>query len=228
MRLGIFGDSFSCEEVMNKKCLGHPNLPKIGNSWVTYLREYYDITNYSVMGCDPFYMYEKFLRYHHAHDIIIFVFPRPGRISTSFEGKEIHIANERIVGDEPVYPAYADWHKYLFNEKKETHHALQIKREMLEIRPDVKFMYGATWDHSDRNNSLINISHLENESWGEDTASVTKKYMDLRYSHFTKTNNIILYRKTLNCLSKNQEIRIDKSDFVKPSKEEKKCYLISK
>ena len=226
MDLAIFGDSYSYEGVMYSDYKDHPNLQ--GSSWVTQLRSDFDITNYSVRGCDPYYMYQKFLQNQANHDKIIFLFPRPGRISTVFEGNEIHIPNVPEPDKSVVHQAYAQWHKYLYNEEKEIHHAQHIKDCIRAIRPDAKFMYGTNWAHSRESESLMYISRLENESWNEDALSIRSKYIDLRYNHLTAANNFILYKTVKYALSNGGDIMIDPSDFIKPSQEEKQCYLIPK
>jgi hypothetical protein len=224
--LAIFGDSYSYEQVLYSDYKDHPNVK--GLSWVAHLRSNFKITNYSVRGCDPYYMYKKFLENQSNHDKIIFLFPRPGRISTVFEGNEIHISNVLEPDKSEVHQAYAQWHKYLYDEEKEIHHALHLKDSIRALRPDVKFMYGTNWAHPRESESLMYISRLENDAWNEDAISIRTKYIDLRYNHLTATNNFILYRTVKYALSNGGDIIINPEDFIKPSEEEKECYLIPK
>ena len=227
MNFGIFGDSFSYEDVLNNNLLKHPLLPNAGSSWVNLLRQNYDITNYSTKGCDPYYMYKVFMDNHSQHDNIIFVFPRPGRISIN--GFHIpFVENTSGMGTDVEYVAYSMWHKHLYNEEKESHYVRLLKASIIETRPDVKFMYGANWEFGFEATPIINISRLEDKAWGETALEIRRKYMDLRYCHMTKENNITLYKLVLDQITSGTEIKIDYTQFRAPSLEEKECYLIPK
>lgn len=238
MKIGIFGDSFSYEEILYKTYSNHANVKQIGKSWVTYLREDFDIINYSVKGCESFYMYNKFLEEHEKYDKILFMFPRPGRVSVSVDGVEIHIPHvfnvEEFINlsdsekEKNIYTAYKYWHDYIYNDAKECFFANLLVEEIKKVRSDVFFMYGANWNFYEDTLPITHISHKENDAWNESFYTIRQKYIDLRYNHLTKENNEILSMIVKESILNSKKIKIDSNKFYKPTIAMKQVYLIEK
>lgn len=238
MEIGIFGDSFSYEKVLNDKYSDHSNIDKIGYSWVTHLRNDFSIENYSVKGCEPFYMYKKFVKEHKKYDKIIFVFPRPGRFSLNLDDKEIHIPHvpniENLINssktqkEKEIYMAYKCWYDHLRNDHKECFFANLLKKEIKNIRPDAFIIYGANWMFKDKTSPIIHISYQENDAWNESFWTIRDSYVDLRYNHLIKENNELLYKYISKCIKENKRIKINPKEFIVPDSQMKDTYLIKK
>lgn len=230
--LGIFGDSFSYEGCMHNSY----NLKAVGKSWVYLLRNEYSIENYSVRGCDAFYMYNIFLRNHSKYDRVIFVFPRPGRMSVSTDSNFIHIPNVYNIDfllkraetekEKETYLAYKSWQDYLYDDDKECFIGNMLKQQILRVRPDTKILYGASWSYDEDTSAIIDISHQENIAWNETHESIRSNYVDVRYNHITKENNILFYEFIKANIAYDKPLKFKHQDFFTPPESDKKCYLI--
>jgi hypothetical protein len=79
MKLGIYGDSFSC--INTRWGDGKVDKPHLGLSWVEVLENAgHTINNYAESGSAFMFSYEKFLMEHKNNDLNIFIVTSPHRI----------------------------------------------------------------------------------------------------------------------------------------------------
>ena len=76
MKVAVFGDSFAAPKHDSKTDAGL-------KSWVDYLSEKHDVTNYAIEGSSLYYSVRQFMTFNYPYDKIIFVTTAPGRLYLS-------------------------------------------------------------------------------------------------------------------------------------------------
>jgi hypothetical protein len=231
MKIAIYGDSFGSEDLLFNQY--HPNIEQIGKPWVSYLREKYEIVNYCRPASDLYYSYKIFKENYSQFDKNIFLITSSGRFSFKFDNAYIHSHSifsaqgkykiEKDSMKKKALQAVIDYFRYLQDSDKD--------REIDElILKEIKCLdSNALLIHCFGKNGLFNITKQEDIAWNSKlTYSALDPVLDVRYSHITKENNIILSKLVDECLIQNKEFIFDIKQFYTPTLQQKDLYLVPK
>lgn len=230
MKMAVFGDSFAAPLHNMKKDLGL-------KSWVDYLGEKYDVTNYAVEGSSLYYSVQQFILKQFLYDKIIFVITTPGRLY--LEGNVV------LENHDHIHLSSLSMAEFLYNEHKDkkeiisqelatvsqaaiqyfTHiqrvkydrfvHDLQVNH-IKSIRPDVILLPTSSDSYRFHmtNPCLYDITVMENKHWGipADYGSPD----DYRRCHMSNENNLILSKLAEQWLQ-GEPVNININDFVVPA-----------
>lgn len=127
MSIAIYGDSFAVpSEDTNRK------------SWVDYLSEHFDITNYAAVGSNLVYSMDKFYRHNEKHQLNIFLVTSYGRLwvenlktapagLAGYSTVKYHLDSCDDIDDKKVLQAAHDYYLYLENKE----HQILMHRAMV-------------------------------------------------------------------------------------------------
>lgn len=231
MKIAIYGDSFGYEDLLFNEY--HPNIEKIGKSWVSYLRKEYEILNFCQPASDLYYSYNIFKDNYSKFDKNIFLITSSGRFSFKHNNQFLHshsIASaqgklkiEQSYHKKKALQAVIDYFEYLQDIDRDQTIDLLIKEDIYKLDPNVLTI------ECFNENGLVNITKQEDIQWNAKlTYSALDKVLDLRFSHMTKENNFILFQLVKECLTENKKFVFDINNFYKPNIEQKNLYLVSK
>ena len=121
MNIGIYGDSFACH--LDKPYTKHG----IRKSWVDYIRDQHEVTNYSLPGSNLSFTHDKVLTHNGSHDINIVLVTHAGRLylpNLSIPQKycpSINYAEDRLIDstdetDIAIFKAAKDYFIYIEND----------------------------------------------------------------------------------------------------------------
>lgn len=234
MKIGIFGDSFGYH---------HDFWP--GESWVTLLKNDFDIDFYTQNGSSLFWSYKNLLENYSKYDKIIFLITRYNRIETSFKSfpspdmakiymqeKDNPSINRLVAKSIMNYMVYAMEDSVVDEQYLLFHSLILEKIEAMNL--DILFIV-CFREHRIPNINrpgLYDITMLEQEGWGDRWTKYLKfhgKFWEERQCHMTEENNIILYNQVKNVLPSvkgNCYLDINLKDFQKETDFNK--YLPSK
>ena len=231
MKIAIYGDSFGSETPIFET--EHANLKKIGSSWVTLLRQHYDVENFCVSGSDYYFSFNNFLKNYKNYDINIFIETSCNRLTSKYKDTYIHnhsiasadakLKNSRDTNLNKIYKACIDYFVYLHDSEKDETLTRLMRREIERLDKNCFFI------KSFGQQGLFNITLKENAVWSVDpTYTQADDFLDLRYCHMTKENNEVLYKTILQTIKANDKFHYSLSDFVDPSIQDKDLYLVQK
>lgn len=229
MKVAVFGDSFAAPKHDSKTDAGL-------KSWVDYLSEKHDVTNYAIEGSSLYYSVRQFMTFNYPYDKIIFVTTAPGRLYLSDnpileEHGHTHLSslsyaefvyNENKNKTDPASieitktaQAVIQYFTYIQRTKYDKFiHELQIDH-IKKIRPDVIIVPAFRVLHQVKSLSpcLYDITEMENAHWG-----IPLNYgdpADTRRCHMSKENNLILAGLAEQWLQ-GEPVNINISNFVIP------------
>lgn len=208
LTLGIYGDSFAHSKKNTRK------------SWIDYLQEHYDITNYGVDGSGVYWSYSKFLKTYKQFDFIIFLVTSCDRIhiktkDLNSQWQHLHSANGcenwlnekdqdgiptvTDVMDRKIIKVVQDYMIYAQSREEAYEYAklmveniIRLKRELLIIP-----CFNLDWCYVPQyNGNLYDISLLDVDHYGgKDGYGIEQFGYDLRQCHLNDRNNEILANK---------------------------------
>ena len=230
MKIGVFGDSFASLKFEQNTTL----------TWVDFLSEKYDVTNFALPSSNLYYSANKFMETVSSFDKIIFVATVPGRL---------HFPDWVTVGNRDKFIAGLEVAEWKFNNSTKHLTSIEIKalkaaidyytyiddvkfnnfiqqlmiKKVIDSRPDAivlpvsKSSYGEPdLMHS---TSLLDIFNKENQAWGITATDLLNNYVDLRNCHMTAENNVVLANKVEQWLD-GQPVEIILDEFVTPMNKE--------
>jgi len=238
MKIGIYGDSYSCYHTkwdMGKKFNKH-----LGPSWVKIIESTgNEVTNYAEFGSAFLFSYEKFLQNHHKHDLNIFVVSCPTRIYIKA------LDGIKLFGGTSVDMEYDKVKKLPFYERKNIHLDIltslkvyvRLYRDMDMDRNIQHALVNNLWNlHyntivipgfddsiSQTNICLNDASRFEMKLIDEEKYNKKDiRYLNcLRKCHFSEENNEVLANLIFDAISKSKKIVEFPLDLIKkPSKSE--------
>jgi hypothetical protein len=231
MKIAIYGDSFGYEDLLFNEY--HPNIEIIGKSWVSYLRKEYEISNFCQPASDLYYSYNLFKENYSKFDKNIFLVTSSGRFSFKHNNQFLHShsiasAQGKLKIEQNYYKkkalqAVINYFEYLQDIDKDQTIDRLIKEDIIKLDPSVLLIecFGKE--------GLVNITKQEDIQWNSKlTYSALDKVLDLRFSHMTRENNLILFKLVNNCLIENKKFAFDINNFYKPAIEQKNLYLVPK
>lgn len=231
MKVAIYGDSFGYEELLFNQY--HSNIEKIGKSWVTYLRDNYEIINYCQPASDLYYSYQNFKKNYSRFDKNIFLITSSSRFSFKYDDTYIHshsIASaqgklkiEKNTSKQTTLSAVVEYFTYLQDTDRDQEIDSLMYNEIMRLDPNVLLIdcFG--------NNGLVNITKQEDTAWNSRlTYSALDKVLDIRFSHMTKENNLILFDLVNKCLKENNPFEFNLNNFYSPTLKQKDLYLVQK
>lgn len=232
--MGIWGDSFAAFRVNQTSNTIH---------WFDVLQKYYTIDNWAVCASSIDYSYTRFMENHHKYEKNIFVVTHPGRIwlknalppsspyyqYTHLNGLILAEINYNLIKKTMpnnmlavnTFEAAINYFKYIQNDALDIHSALNMIKEIKNVRPDTLMI--ACFESQNNiiskvlghENSLNDIALMENQSLGI-TEKYFTKFEDGRNCHITEENNIILGKKMLEWLETSKVV-LDLNDFYRPT-----------
>ena len=229
--IGIFGDSFAA------RSWGNSNL-----AWPELLEKdhgYTNITNFAEPASSLYFSYDKFVKYQHKFEKIIFVVTTPGRFSFTSQieipkGTHRHFlpnvhAFSNIWSDDVNYKNAVDavkkYFTYLYNDTEDLHKTIGLVHNLKLMRPDALLiptcfipmpstLASVNLLKDPRFKSAMNeIARREIEITGNNYHEVISKGRDSRNSHMSQTNNKIFAEKIANYLETDNFL-LDVNDFV--------------
>lgn len=232
LKISIFGDSFSDTREYDEKSRHR----KSSKSWVKLLHENYNVTNYSESGTSLLWSFSKFLECGDKFDKVIFLVGSNDRIFTptlTNEDFPLHLSPQHLLSDklraetskllsenlnktkiwENLNFYYRHIHNDIFsNIITDLIISDLIRNKNILIIP----CFRETTDKIKNTDiSLIDIVNMENENWGVDwnyIRNTPKK--DLRHSHMTDENNLMLYEKIQNWILTGQ-FNLTVTDYIR-------------
>ena len=235
MKIGIFGDSFAAPKY------DHP-LNDTATTWVECLGKNYYVKTFGINGASLFYSMQLFLKNHHLFDRNIFAITNPHRFVipdhkqvlpkhmrficglNSVEIFEAAIKNKTQKNKKEILELLNHAKNYIIHvqdkEFNEYAHNLlmdQIKR----IRPDtilVPCFYDSLIE-LDGSLPLAAGVTIENDAWGISAERYSKlmiDHVDIRPTHFTEENNMMLAEKINECLQNNSKFTLQQNDVILP------------
>lgn len=231
IKIGVFGDSFGYEGSIFNEPINKSNI-SIGYSWVTLLRNNFEIDNFSQPGSDLYFSYYNFINNYKKYNKNIFLITNHNRFSFKFNSNFIHAhsidtAKFHYINNtgrkREALKASLDYFLYLQDDEKD----ILLKNLFIN---DIKNKKSNTiFINCFGYNSLNEIMQIENQAWNLPTKyTLNKKFIDIRKSHLTKENNEILYQKVLKSLIYNSDLEINSESFRIPSIQEKQDYIFIK
>lgn len=231
MKIAIYGDSFGTEEPIYQTY--HKNLEKIGVSWVSLLKQHYDITNFCEAGSDHYFSFNNFLENYKLYDINIFIETSPYRLSTVYKNTYIHnhnidsarakLKNETNLDKTAIYQASIDYFLYLQHNTRDETISKLFREKISLLDPNCLII------ESFGDNGLFNITLMENQVWNfSPTYTKNDQLLDLRYCHMTMENNQVFYSIIKDCIEEKTEFVFQRDKFIAPKKEDQEIYLVKK
>jgi hypothetical protein len=231
MKIGLYGDSFGYEKPIYG--INHPKLSDINPSWVTLLREHYSIDNFCCPASDLYFSYNNFVSNYKKFDLNIFIATSPHRLSINYNNTIIHnsglnSAESKLKTDSDIFrnkihKASVDYFLYLQDIQRDVVFSTLIKESIQKLDQNCIIIdaFGS--------NGLFNITNMENKSWKiSPSYTLLDSFLDLRYCHFTEENNHILYNTICLCIKNKLNFELDLKNFVTPSFDVRRKYLIKK
>jgi hypothetical protein len=210
MKIGIFGDSFAQSIIWPADV--HR---RVGKSWSEILSEKYDVTNFGLGGSSTYYSYDKFIKVHDKFDRVIFISSQPGRITltddlmlkssafgdlrrrqiTGYNDAEDSINLLRVRDpnstDMVKLNAALDYFTYIENRHEQLTINKLYEDAVLNLRPDCLLV--PAFIKRDPNVIPLNdIAMMEISHWGDVARELLKTHREIRRSHMTEENNLIL------------------------------------
>jgi hypothetical protein len=216
IKIGIFGDSYAkkADMLIDRK------------SWVEYLAEDFDVTNYGEVGSNQAYSYDKFLQNHNRHHVNIFFVTSYGRlwvpqlqtITKGIAGMNTVLYNLNICTeslDTKILQAAHDYYMYLENEEQQKlMHTAMVKDLMTYTNTIIVPCFNVeslvpNWEGA----YLADISDLDKNFYNIDYYTVDK-----RPCHLNDQNNRIFASKLKEYLLSNRidQFYIDIQDYEYP------------
>lgn len=231
MKVAIYGDSFGYEDLLFNEY--HPNVEKIGKSWVSYLKDYYRVDNFCKPASDLYYSYKQFLNNYKKYDKNIFLITSPGRLSFKFNTDFIHSHNlisamgklkiEKNSDNQKALQAAIDYFNFIQDIERDKCIDNLLIKEIIQLDSNALVIncFG--------DNGLYNITKLEDSTWNiKLTYSALDSLLDIRYSHMTKENNLVLFDIVKDCIDNNKKFVFNLSNFNSPAMKQKDLYLVQK
>jgi hypothetical protein len=233
MKIGIFGDSYACNNpLLHAKFVGE-ELAAEKKSWIDHIEaeKKTRVANHAMMGSSLYYSYSQFKKYQRTYDKIIFIVTDWGRlwvknISTihphipGFAHCEVKLkyADIEDSDDREILQAAYDYYVYLENHEREIDfHKLMIN-EILRVRSDVLLIPAfpneghslvPTWSGP----CLKDISDIDCHFF-----KVPSDGQDLKHCHFNNENNLIFAKQIINWIDHQTPLHIDLRDYQAPTK----------
>jgi hypothetical protein len=210
MKIGIFGDSFAQSIIWPADVHS-----RVGKSWSEILSEKYDVTNFGLGGSSTYYSYDRFIKVHNKFDRVIFISSFPGRITldddsmltchflgpmgrrqiTSYNDalRQLNVVKTINQDHDDIIKLNTALNYYLYLENKQEQLTINRLYEdaVLNLRPDCLLLPAFIQRKPDII-PLFDISRMEIEHWGEPVTELIKTHRDIRRSHMTEGNNLIL------------------------------------
>jgi hypothetical protein len=230
MKIGIFGDSYACNNpLLSSYFIGEEATAR--KSWIDHIEieKKIRVANHSMMGSGLYYSYNQFKKYQRTYDKIIFIVTNWGRLWVP----NIHAGHPHIPGlahceekmqysvdedDREIFKAAYDYYVYLENQDKEIDlHKLMIS-DILRIRSDALLIpvfnneqqsFVPNWAGS----TLRDISDIDCHFFKRQTGGP-----DLKHCHFNDENNLIFAKHIINWIDHGTPLLIDLRDYQAPTK----------
>ena len=210
MKIGIFGDSFAQSIIWP----GDVHR-RVGKSWSEILSEKYDVTNFGLGGSSTYYSYKKFVKQQSKFDKVIFISSQPGRITlddecalkcdflgdlgrhqiTSYDDalRQLNIVKNTKQDPIDIIKLNTAMNYYLYLENRQEQLTINRLYEdaVLSLRPDCLMAPAFVQRESDKI-PLHDISVMEIAHWGDSVTELLKTHREIRRSHMTEGNNLIL------------------------------------
>lgn len=210
MKIGIFGDSFAQSHIWPADVSS-----RLGKSWSEVLSEKYEVSNFGLGGSSTYYSYDKFVKLHSKFDKVIFISSQPGRmtldddcaLTCDFLGdmgrRQITSYNDalrqlNVVKDTKQDPVdiiklntAVNYYLYLENRQEQLTINRLYEDAVLNLRPDCLLAPAFIRREHDKI-PLHDISAMEIAHWGASVTGLLKTHREIRRSHMTEENNLIL------------------------------------
>lgn len=210
MKIGIFGDSFAQSFIWPDDLHS-----RVGKSWSEVLSEKYDVTNFGLSGSSTYYSYDNFVRSHSKFDKVIFISSEPGRITLpkhsilsagGFSYPRTHQIcgyadaekslsylqkNNSEIKAQAILEAAKNYYLHIENILEEQTVNNLYEDTISKIRPD-SLVLSAFVRRSASNVILSDISAKEINHWGISMQEIQQTHREIRRSHMTEENNLIL------------------------------------
>lgn len=231
MKIGIFGDSYSCNNpFLHADYIGLEEATA-RKSWIDHIEieKNIRVANHSVRGSSLYYSYSQFKKYQRTYDKIIFIVTDWGRLWVP----NITVGHAHIPGlahcevklnhcqdddDREVFKAAYDYYVYLENQDREIDfHKLMIS-DILRTRSDAllipafdneRFSFVPNWSGS----TLQDISDIDCHFFKRPSGGP-----DLKHCHFNDENNLIFARHVINWIDNQTPLHIDLREYCAPTK----------
>ena len=231
MKIGIFGDSYSCNNpYLHSNYIGATEAAA-RKSWIDHIEieKKTRVANHSMMGSSLYYSYSQFKKYQRTYDKIIFIVTDWGRLWVpniniehphipGFSHCEVKLNNCSDEDDRQVLQAAYDYYVYLENHNEDIDiHKLMIN-EITRLRSDALLIpvfanetscFVPNWEGP----SLEVICDIDNHFY-----KVPRGTADLKHCHFNNENNLIFSKHIINWIDHQTPLRIDLSEYVASSK----------
>jgi hypothetical protein len=231
MKIGIFGDSYSCNNpFLHADYIGLEEATA-RKSWIDHIEieKNIRVANHSVRGSGLYYSYSQFKKYQRTYDKIIFIVTDWGRLWVpNIRAGDPHIpglvhCEEKMKysvdeDDREVFKAAYDYYVYLENQDREIDfHKLMIS-DILRTRSDTllipafdntRFSFVPNWAGS----TLRDISDIDCHFFKRPTGGP-----DLKHCHFNNENNLIFAKHIINWIDHGTPLQIDLSEYQAPTK----------
>jgi hypothetical protein len=231
MKIGIFGDSYSCNNpFLHADYIGLEEATA-RKSWIDHIEieKNIRVANHSVRGSGLYYSYSQFKKYQRTYDKIIFIVTDWGRLwvpniraghphipgLVHCEEKMKYSADE---DDREVFKAAYDYYVYLENQDREIDfHKLMIS-DILRTRSDTllipafdntRFSFVPNWAGS----TLQDISDIDSYFFKRPIGGP-----DLKHCHFNDENNLIFAKHIINWIDHGTPLHIDLREYQAPTK----------
>ena len=218
-KIAIFGDSFGDDHVNWKD---QNRWLDVGPSWVDYLRNYYQIDNFSLGGSCLYYSKKIFDNTNlDQYDHVIFIVTQsirryqvvPGLSNNdSLSNWNYASSLHRLLLCTPSQIKYIktinNFFLYMHNESDDYFHML-MKKDIVARRNDVLLL-----DYEE----LIQIDRdIETNHWINCGYSI-ENYSDARKCHISEENNLIFGKQLFSCLQTNSNWKLVLNEFTLPTK----------
>jgi len=216
MKIGIFGDSYSCNNpFLHADYIGLEEATA-RKSWIDHIEieKNIRVANHSVRGSGLYYSYSQFKKYQRTYDKIIFIVTDWGRLWVP----NIRAGHPHIPGlvhceekmkysvdedDREVFKAAHDYYVYLENQSEEIDfHKLMIS-DILRTRSDALLIP-----------AFPNEKHSLVPTW---SGPCLKDISDID-CHFNNENNLIFARHLINWIDHQTPLHIDLREYCAPTK----------
>ena len=231
MKIGIFGDSYACNNPLLQAKFVGKELASEKKSWIDHveIEKNTRVASHSAMGSSLYYSYTQFKKYQRTYDKIIFVVTDWGRLWVP----HVAIEHGHIPGlahcevrmkhcidedDRQILQAAYDYYVYLENQDKEIDfHKLMIN-DILRIRSDALLIPAFPNDKGSlvpnwAGPSLQDISDIDSNFF-----KIARGGPDLRHCHFNNENNLIFAKHIINWLDQGTPLHIDLREYQAPTK----------